>query len=200
MAHGPREPSRQLRLRVEPFEDGAMAITTQLQDGAGRQASLGIMCVRSTADAFIVRLAVRDDTKDWNDALLGGDLSPQDFDFDPDGAHASLDGNRLVGRVERVGNGASLTFAISKQELDLMMTAKSVELAGFVSMASESWTGELGGTFSMVGAPAFVGLAFKNCSSRIAVPAPQLQAVLRKPYPTYVTGDLSSVKGRSAER
>jgi hypothetical protein len=49
---------------VEPFQNGAVATTSQPQNGAGRLASLGIMCLNSTADAFIVKLAVSDETKD----------------------------------------------------------------------------------------------------------------------------------------
>jgi hypothetical protein len=44
-----------------------------------------------------------------------------------------------------------------------MLNAKTVEIAGFVNMAAQSRTGELGGTFSMVGTPDVVALALKNC-------------------------------------
>jgi hypothetical protein len=186
---------------VEPFQDGAVAITRQPQDGAGRRASLGIMCSHSTTDAFIVTLAVSDDTQDWSDVvsiLNSTDDSLFHFLFFAiDGDNTEyLDGNRFFGRFERAGNGLSLTFAISKQELKLVMKAKSVEVAASVVHMVERAVGELGGTFSMAGAPAVLDLALKNCPSHIEVPAPQLQAVLRQPYPKHFEPDPPNLTGR----
>jgi hypothetical protein len=103
-----------------------------------------------------------------------------------DGDDGYLHANPLIDRVERVGTGASLTLAISKQELELMRNAKSVEVAANFAMVVERASGELGGKFSMAGAPAVIDLALKNCpSSPIEVPVPQLQAMLRQPYPQH---------------
>jgi hypothetical protein len=115
---------------VQPAGDGAMAITTQTQDGTGRTASLGIMCLQSMPNMIIARLAVKDDTKDWAQVFSSLDLSPQDFTFQIDGKYKSLDAKRLVSPVKRSGNGAMLTLAVLKDELGSMMKAKSVELSG----------------------------------------------------------------------
>ncbi len=65
--------------------------------------------------------------------------------------------------VKRADNGAALVLAITKEELAKIIQAKSVNIAGFESMASEGSTGTLGGTFSMVGAAPVISLALKNC-------------------------------------
>jgi hypothetical protein len=151
--------------RVQPTGNGAMAVTTQTQDGAGRVASLGIMCLQSTRKSVLVQLAVRDDTKDWAQ-VFKMKPSPQSFEFELDGKDTELNAERLVSPVTRSGNGAVLTFAITMDELRRMMNARSIDLNGFTDMATQSWSGELGGRFSMAGSPAVIGLALRNCVSR----------------------------------
>jgi hypothetical protein len=151
---------------VQPAGNGAMATTMQSQDGAGRMAALGIMCLQSLPNMIIVQLAVRDDNRDWAQAFSSSGLSPQHFVFKIDGTYGELGSSRLIGPVARTGNGVSLDLAVTKDELGKIMWAQSVEIAAFVNMASQRWTGELGGTFSMTGAPAVIGLALKNCVSQ----------------------------------
>ena len=151
---------------VQPVGDGAMAVTTQMQDGTGRTASFGIMCRQSLPNIFIVQLVVKDDTKDWAyifSSFSSDELRPQSFDFDIDGQFRKFAANRLIMPVKRAGNGASLVLAITKDELLKIIGAKSLGITGFANMASQSRTGTLGGTFSMAGAAAVIGLALKNC-------------------------------------
>ena len=147
---------------VQPTADGAMAITTQSQDGAGRAASLRIMCFQANPHTIVVELSVTDETRDWAAAFKAG-LSPQNFAFDLDGKYESLNATRLVGPVRLSKGGVTLALVISEDELGRMLKAKSLDIAGFVHMASLRWVGELGGTFSMAGAPSVVRLALKNC-------------------------------------
>jgi hypothetical protein len=151
---------------VQPAGNGAIAITLQPQNGAGRIASLGIMCLQSLPDMIVVHLAVRDDTKDWAEAIKSLHLLPQYFLFEINGNYGELDSNRLMSPVKRSGNGVSLDLAITKDELLKIIRAESLEIDAFVSMASERWIGELGGRFSMAGAPAVINLALKNCLSQ----------------------------------
>lgn len=154
---------------VQPLGNGAMAATQQTQDGAGRVASLGIMCLQPTPGKIIVRLTVRDDTKDWGHAF-GLDLLPLGFIFAIDGKFDELNGNRLVSPVRVMSNGATFAVAISNDELGRMISAKSVDMAASLPEATSRWTGRLGGTFSMAGAPDVIGLALKNCvGERIAI-------------------------------
>jgi hypothetical protein len=148
---------------VQPAGNGAIATATQAQDGAGRMASLGIMCIQSRPNTVIVRLAVQDDNVDWTSAISSSGLSPQSFNFEIDGTYGELKSDRLISPIERMGNGVLFDLAITQDELGRIMSAKSVRIAAFVNMASQRWTGPLGGTFSMMGAPAAISLALKNC-------------------------------------
>jgi hypothetical protein len=151
---------------VQPAGDGAMAVTTQMQDGTGRMASLGVMCHQSLPKMFIVKLFVSDDTKDWGYIFGSVDLDVQMFELSSDDEVSTLHHGRLIMPVKRAGNGASLGLIITNDEFQKMMRAKTVSISGFTNMASQSWTGPLGGTFSMAGAAAVVGLALKNCVSQ----------------------------------
>jgi hypothetical protein len=153
--------------RVQPIGDGAMAITTQAQDSAGRLASLAIMCLRSMPDAVVVRLSVRDDTTDWRSLFASPNLSPPHFTFALDGVYGRLDSQRLASPVEQLGNGVTFAFLITKEELARMMGARSVELDGAASsFIYREIGGPLGGTFSMLGSPPVIDLALKNCVSQ----------------------------------
>jgi hypothetical protein len=153
--------------RVQPVGSGAMATTEQTQDGAGRVASLGIMCLQSNPSMIIIRLAVRDDTTDWDHAFTL-DLSVSRFIFALDGNFEFLTGNRVVVPLSRSGNGAMLALAITRDELGRMVRARTVEIAGSEPQVYLGWTGELGGKFSMIGSPDVIALALKNCVSQSA--------------------------------
>jgi hypothetical protein len=163
----PRDSAASADWHVQPAGDGAVAVTTQAQDGAGRTASLGIMSFQGLPEMFVVELTVSDKTKDWQGwwrfwSKSEGGLAPQDFTFDLDGEYGHLDSKRLIYPVTLMDQGVRLALVITREELNRMINAKSVDIDGFECMASERWVGELGGTFSMVGAADVVALALKN--------------------------------------
>lgn len=149
---------------VQPAGNGAIAITRQQQNGAGRVASFGIMCFQSRPSAPILLLDVVDDTVNWS-LFNSSDLMPQNFVFQLDGQFAQLPSDRLVDSLKLSAHGISLMLSISENELQKIMLARSVEIAAFANMATQRATGELGGTFSMTNARAVIGLALKNCAA-----------------------------------
>ena len=150
--------------RVLPVGNGAMAYVEARQNGAGRIASLGLICVEGIQPIIIARLEVYDQTIDWNTADKNG-LELQYFNFEPDGNNQSLNIDRLIDPVEVSSHGVLLGLTITDDELEQMLKAKSLEIDGFDSMFVLRSVGPLGGTFPMTGASDVVRLAFKNCIS-----------------------------------
>ena len=150
--------------QVQPAGNGAMAITNQMQDGAGRTATLAIMCSRYQKQAVIIKLLVQDKSVDWA-AIFSHpfDKTPQNYDFELDGRYLTLDSRRQVSPIEQTGDGASLAFLATSNELAALMKARTARLGGFTNMSIERVSGPFGGTFSMTGSSPVVQLALKNC-------------------------------------
>src|ERR1019366_11650 len=188
---------------VQPVGNGAMAITVQKQDGAGHVTSLAIMCRQSMPNEIIVQLGVKDN-KGWADDVSSLELSPQDFKFAVEGNYDDeFYGKRVVSPVTRSGNGATMALAISKEDLDRMMKAKAVRVRWSIDHADLGLTGELGGTFFMMAAPAVIDLSLKNCESQ-SVPA---ETVPLRPDPvkqvataTNVDADAVTTTEKAAEQ
>jgi hypothetical protein len=150
--------------QVQPAGNGAMAITNEMQDGTGRTASLAIMCRRSQPRGVILRLWVQDKSVDWSSVFSNlNDPTPQYYDVDLDGTTYKVDSQREATPIQPFGDGASLAFFVTHNELATIMKAKTATLNGFTSMAVQRVSGPFGGRFSMTGSSPVIRLALKNC-------------------------------------
>lgn len=148
--------------RVMPNSSGSIAVNTQLQNGAGRKATFGLMCVEGTPNLTVVMLSVEDKNINWD---LGPSENRTGFDFDLtiDGVPSSLPKNRLFVPYTHSESGADIGFLITDTELGKIMDAKVISAGAFFNMVTLRAIGSLGGTFNMTGSRDVIDLALKNC-------------------------------------
>ncbi len=148
---------------VRPAGNGAMAVTTQVQDGAGRVAILALSCATRVPNIVFASILLQDKNQPWTEAFEKLQFKVQDITFNIDGQYTSLEAARLVDPIERHGDGVTFKLALTKAELQRMILARTVELSAFVDMVTIRFVGDLGGTFSMAGAADTISLALRNC-------------------------------------
>jgi len=148
---------------VEPFGDGAMAVITQLQDGAGRTASLAIMCTTTMPDAIIARFWIQDDTRDWSGFFRTYEQKSESVTILTGSNSIIVDIEKTLGSIRKFEKGAEVSFVLSDAQVANMVRAQNIQVS--VHLGGFAWRqiGGLDGTFSMSKAMETIKLARKNC-------------------------------------
>lgn len=158
------EPAAGAAWDVVPAQDGALAITMQKQNGAGRVASLAVGCRAADPTIVYVTVRVEDETKPTlSDELKG--LMPEEVFAELDGKSVRIEASRVVGPFRPSGRGAAMMIVVTREEVSTLASAKRLRLYGDSGAALWRAYGELGGAFSMEGAADAIRLALKTCPS-----------------------------------